>query len=575
MKTAHRLTVAALGLAIFSLSPFVAQAQLSYEINNGTITITGGCPSSPGAVTIPETINPLPVTTIGGYAFDYCTSLTSITIPNSVTSIGSDAFRYCTSLTNVVLGNSVTSIWYGAFEDCTSLTSITIPNSVTSIEMWAFSGCTSLTSIAVDSANPTYSSLDGVLFNKSQTTLIQCPGGKAGSYSIPNSVTSIGRWAFDYCTSLTSITIPNSVTSIGGWAFSGCTSLTNITIPNGITNIEMSAFSGCASLTSIVIPNSVTSIGGNAFQGCTSLTSIVIPNSVTSIGEWQRLFEVLWMWFEAFSGCTSLTAIEVDPANPAYSSLDGVLFDKSQTALIQCPGGKAGSYSIPNSVTSIGHRAFASCTSLSNVVIGNSVTYIGHGAFSGCTSLTSIAVDSANPTYSSLDGVLFDKSQTTLLRCPYGKAGSYSIPNSVTNIGDGAFSGCTSLRAACFQGNAPSFDWELFYEATNVTVYYLPGTTGWESTFAGRPTALWVLPYPVILTTPPNFGLQPNGFGFRISWATNVPVVIEAAPTLANPVWSAVSTNALTNGWSDFRDAEWRNQPARFYRVRSLSGTIP
>jgi hypothetical protein len=517
MKTAHRLTVAALGLAIFSLSPFVAQAQLSYEINNGTITITGGCPSSPGAVTIPETINPLPVTTIGGYAFDYCTSLTSITIPNSVTSIGSDAFRYCTSLTNVVLGNSVTSIWYGAFEDCTSLTSITIPNSVTSIEMWAFSGCTSLTSIAVDSANPTYSSLDGVLFNKSQTTLIQCPGGKAGSYSIPNSVTSIGRWAFDYCTSLTSITIPNSVTSIGGWAFSGCTSLTNITIPNGITNIEMSAFSGCASLTSIVIPNSVTSIGGNAFQGCTSLTSIVIPNSVTSIGEWQRLFEVLWMWFEAFSGCTSLTAIEVDPANPAYSSLDGVLFDKSQTALIQCPGGKAGSYSIPNSVTSIGHRAFASCTSLSNVVIGNSVTYIGHGAFSGCT----------------------------------------------------------SLRAACFQGNAPSFDWELFYEATNVTVYYLPGTTGWESTFAGRPTALWVLPYPVILTTPPNFGLQPNGFGFRISWATNVPVVIEAAPTLANPVWSAVSTNALTNGWSDFRDAEWRNQPARFYRVRSLSGTIP
>ena len=178
---------------------------------------------------------PNSVTRIGREAFYLCSSLVSITIPNSVTSIGEYAFEDCSSLTSITISGSVTSIGYGAFSNCRSLTSITIPDSVTSIGnrigCQAFSWCSSLTNINVSDNNKNYSSIDGVLFNKDKTVIIKYPEGKESkSYKIPNSVTSIGIYAFsDYCSSLTSITIPDSVTSIGEYAFEGCRSLTNIT----------------------------------------------------------------------------------------------------------------------------------------------------------------------------------------------------------------------------------------------------------------------------------------------------------------------------------------------------------
>ena len=177
------------------------------------------------------------------------------------------------------------------------------------------------------------------------THIFDSPNTSVTSITIPNSVTSIGEYAFYGCTGLTSITIPNSVTSIGEYAFYGCTGLTSINIPNSVTSIVGYAFSGCTGLTSITIPNSVTSIGSSAFYGCTGLTSITIPNSVTSIGN------------GAFYGCTGLTSI-----------------------------------TIPNSVTSIGNGAFSGCTGLTSITIPNSVTSIGLNAFSGCTGLTSITM---------------------------------------------------------------------------------------------------------------------------------------------------------------------------------------
>ena len=239
---------------------------------------------------------PNSVTSIGNFAFSYCTGLTSVTIPNSVTSIGNYAFQYCTGLTSVTIPNSVTSIGNGAFYYCSGLTSVTIPNSVTSIGHYAFRECSGLTSV-----------------------------------TIGNSVTSIGDDAFYGCTGLTSVTIPNSVTSIGSHAFGGCSGLTSVTIPNSVTSIGNWAFSGCSGLTSVTIPNSVTSIGSHAFGGCSGLTSVTIPNSVNSI-EWG-----------AFSNCSNLKSVisEIETPFTIYSVFDSATEKNGQLTV---PKGKKSVY---------------------------------------------------------------------------------------------------------------------------------------------------------------------------------------------------------------------------------------
>ena len=281
----------------------------SVNIPNGVTSIKGcafyRC-SALTSITIPNS-----VTSIEDGAFAHCSALTSIHIPDSVTSIGDDAFLECSSLTSVSIGNSVTNIGYRAFDKCSSLTSIAIPNSVTSIGEWAFSSCSSLTSVSI--GNSVTSIGEYAFYSCSKLT----------SVTIGESVTSIGDYAFEYCTSLTKtnytgdiagwcnimfgnncanpmcyshnfyindqeikdLVIPNSVTSIGNYAFYNCDSFTSINIPNSITSIGDYAFSFCSSLTSITLPDSVTSIGEYAFYYCSSLTSINIPNSITSIGD--------------------------------------------------------------------------------------------------------------------------------------------------------------------------------------------------------------------------------------------------------------------------------------------------
>ena len=199
-----------------------------------------------------------------------------------VTSIGNYAFVMCFDLTSVEIPNSVTSIGGKAFYNCDGLTSVEIPNSVTSIGVGAFSYCSALMEIKVSEGNQNYVSIDGCLYPKDVTTLCCCPGAKT-SITIPNSVTSIGSYAFSDCSGLTSVEIPNSVTSIGQSAFEDCSSLTRIEIPNSVTSIGWSAFNGCSSLTSVEIPNSVTEINPYTFSGCHGLTSLTLGSSVTSI----------------------------------------------------------------------------------------------------------------------------------------------------------------------------------------------------------------------------------------------------------------------------------------------------
>lgn len=237
------------------------EGQWTYIIENGGATITTS--TATGAVTIPSVL--------GGY---------------TVKKVGLECGRWDKPSFVFVSPN-------------TSVTSITIPPSVTRIENYVFAGCLGLTAFSVDSANIAFTSEDGVLFNKSKTTLIHCSKAKSGSYIIPSSVTSIGSFAFSFCAKLTRVTIPNSVTSIGDKAFPFCTSLTSITIPPSVTSIGTAAFQNCTSLTSVTIPSSVTSIAFYAFSCCSNLTSVTIGDGVKSIEG------------GAFYRCASLTSVTI------------------------------------------------------------------------------------------------------------------------------------------------------------------------------------------------------------------------------------------------------------------------
>jgi hypothetical protein len=241
-----------------------------------------------------------------------------------------------------------------AFYDCGKLAGVAIPASVAGIGQYAFAGCTSLTAIPVAPSNPDFSSVGGVVFNENQTTLVAYPGGLAGAYTIPATVTVIGTGAFFDSINLTGISFPASVITIGEDAFAFCRDLTNV-----------------------VIGSSVTSVGLESFDDCHNLASVTIPASVTSIAD------------GAFYGCPGLTNIAVNASNPDYSSVGGVLFNQNQTILVQYPGGLAGACVVTDSVTSIAYEAFGGCPGLTAVYIPASVTNLGGAVFESCSNLTS------------------------------------------------------------------------------------------------------------------------------------------------------------------------------------------
>ena len=391
-------SVTSIGSSAFSCCSGLTS--VTVDKNNGTYDSRDNCnaiietSTNKLIVGCNNTIIPNSVTAISEYAFFRCSGLTSVTIPNSVTSIGDGAFCDCTGLTFVSIPNSVTSIGYNTFYYCSGLTSVTIPNSITSIGDRAFEGCSGLTSVTVDKNNGTYDSrynCNAIIHTSTNKLIVGC-----NNTIIPNSVTSIGDNAFLVCSGLTSVTIPNSVTSIGKYAFYNCSGLTSVTIPN-----------------------SVTSIGKYAFYNCSGLTSVTIPNSVTSIG------------YGAFGGCSGLTSVTVDKNNGTYDSRDNcnaIIETSTNKLIVGCKN-----TTIPNSVTSIGDRAFEGCSGLTSVTIGNSVTSIGKYAFAGCWGLTSVTI--GNSVTSIGDYAFTDCSGLT----------SVTIGNSVTSIGYDAFRGCSGL----------------------------------------------------------------------------------------------------------------------------------
>ncbi len=343
-------------------------------INDGAEIEITGYNGSATELVIPSDIDGKVVTGIGEYAFEYCTGITSVSIPSSVTSIGYSAFSGCSGITGELeIPASVTSIGSYAFDECSGLTGeLIIPSSVSSIGDSAFRGCSGLMKVTVAEGSLSYKSIDGILYDKEGKKLLYVPGGKKGKINIPEGVKTICEEAFRDCSGLTGdLVIPTSVTSIGSYAFSGCSGLTgDLVLPEGVTEIGYSAFSGCSGLTGeLVIPEGVTEIGFCAFSGCSSLTNVSIPTSVTSIGSY------------AFSGCSSLTSVSIPTS---VISIGGDAFDGCS--------GLTGELVIPEGVTSIGRYAFHGCSGLTSVSIPMSVTSIGESAFSGCSGLTSISI---------------------------------------------------------------------------------------------------------------------------------------------------------------------------------------
>ena len=475
---------------------------------------------------------------IGNRAFFCCSGLTSITIPNSVTSIGENAFASCSGLTSITIGNSVTSIEAGAFQYCSGLLDMycyaeNVPTTVSNAfnysnianatlhvpagsignyqaaEPWNnFWAIVALS----DEMPPEDIDPDGngmiddieiggiyydLVIDSKEAIVKSNPNQYQGNVTIAEtvnyggmtySVTSIGGYAFSWCSSMTSIIIPNSVTSIGEWAFSWCSGLTLITIPNSVTSIGDLAFFSCNGLTSIkvesgntkydsrnncnaiiettsntlitgcqntTIPNSVTGIGDGAFYGCSGLTLITIPNSVTSIGG------------SAFSGCSGLTSINVESGNTKYDSRDNcnaIIETTSNSLIAGCQN-----TTIPGSVTSIGSYAFDGCSGLTSVTIPNSVTSIGYCAFRNCYGLKSITIGNS---VTSIGYLAFDGCRGL---------SSITIPNNVTSIGQSAFHSCSGLLDMfCYAENVPTTGSYAFKNSNiaNATLHVPAGSVG-------------------------------------------------------------------------------------------------
>lgn len=427
---------------------------LQFEVSGATAMVAKGDYSKLDSAFIPSKVkidcNVYTVTGIVNSAFSNCKNLTYVKVSGGVANMGASTFYGCENLETVVLGDGIkkisNSLFYGcaslsdinipasvteidgsAFEGCASLTSIDIPANVTNIVEYAFYGCKNLASINVDDKNTTYASVDGVLYNKEKTILIQAPRKIQGVFTIPSGVTNIASGAFALCEGLTGLEIPASVTSISEYAFENCTGLTNVTIPSSVKNIDWEAFSGCKNL-DLVISNAKenVTVESGALDDCKSVTwdllvdesesplkfkvltettaevtkencvegSVTIPSKVVIDG---KTYSVVSIAYQAFKNCKGLTNITIPTS---VIKIEGYAFTNSGLTTIELPSSITSidyglfsgcsdlvSVKIPSSVESIGENAFVSCTSLTNLELSSSVKSIGVMAFYGCKNL--------------------------------------------------------------------------------------------------------------------------------------------------------------------------------------------
>jgi hypothetical protein len=308
-----------------------------------------------------------PANEVPGDAF-YKSKIEKVVLPNTTSSIGEYCFFNCFGLNSLNIPEGVTRIESYSFYGCTKLPAITIPATVTSIDSVVFSGGNAL--INVDELNPNYCSIDGVLFNKSQTNLIHCPASKTGQYSIPLTATYIGSYGFFCCKKLTSIVLSPQLKSIGYKSFYQCDSIQTISIPSSVTTIGKCAFEECTGLISIIIPSTVQTIGSHLFYHCDKLQSVIINSPIQELPEYT------------FYYCKSLKSV----------TINSPLIRIQNRAFLYCTA--LSSFNFPQSVEYIENEAFSNCFSLKKVKIPSSTKSIGKSAFNACSSLTYASINS-------------------------------------------------------------------------------------------------------------------------------------------------------------------------------------
>ena len=483
--------------------PAIVQAQFNYTINGSTVTISGY--TGPGGdVVIPDFIAGLPVTTVRSAAFYDNHNVASITFGTNVITIDDYAIFQCYNLTSVTISASVAVIWDGPF-----------------------AACPRLVNISVSSSNSVFTSVNQVLFNKSQTSLVQFPGGVGGSYTIPATVNYVGHAAF-LGNSLTSLLVDPANTRY--------TSVNGALLSYGVLISYPGALTG-----SLVVPWIVDAIGSTALMYAFGVSSVTIGSNVTSIGP------------GAFHECPSITSISVDAANPYYSSTNGVLFDKNKTLLIQYPLAVGGSYTIPGTVANLAENAFSRALTLTSIVIPDSVTNIGYRNFNECVSRSRVTIGNHDRNIAS----------QAFYHCP--ALTTVVIPASVTNIGSYAFSNCQKLKSVCFEGKPPANGGSIFYFDTSLsTIFYVSGATGWGSTYDGIATA----PCATCIGNLPQLVITRSGTNVIVNWPTNFTgfTLLSTTNLATSTVWITntpapvvVSTNnTVTNGISDTQ---------KFYRL--------
>ena len=438
------------GMTVYAASDF--------EITDGVLTNYSG---NGGAVTIPSG----KATAIGDSAFYGCANITSLTIPNGIKTIGKQAFA-----------------------NCSAMTSVSIPASVTSIGELSFNGCSKLQTISVSSGSQSFASEGGVLFNADKTLLIRYPEGKsATSYTVPSSVTTIEKSGFSRCLSLVKITLPSGLRQIRSNAFFEDSRITSIAIPSGVTSIGSNAFRSTSGMKTLTLEAKNPTFGDSAFKN-SGITRILYAGSTTQ-------------WADANMSDVFGTSVKVYYDISGFQVDDDVLVSYTGSAeSVSVPGfivriddrafhdrTSLKSITLPTSLKYIDQSAFDNCTSLTRIMIPSSVISIEKWAFDNCTSLAKISVATDNQYYSASGGVLYNKSKSELLRYPPALEGSsFTVPSSVTKIGDSAFSRCKGLSEVIIPSGVETLDPYAFDQCSSLAEVTIPSTVKTVGAYAFR-----------------------------------------------------------------------------------------